>query len=171
MSWCRPMCRRAIGNRLCDRRSPRAVFNRSRVDRASRSSRVTITTSPPSSWSSSGEAAPCRSWPRSPLRETPCPPHASSNPRPERRRSGRPSISVRSRKSSISLAPRFCTKKAQSLKCLILVHRRPIQGRLWVDSGPSPERVRTMTFAPIPDIRATEVKPLITARRAGSLLL
>jgi hypothetical protein len=64
----------------------------------------------------SGEAAHGRFWLRSPLRGTPCPRRLCGAPRPEPRRSGRRLISVRSRKPSISFAPRFCTKKAQSLK-------------------------------------------------------
>jgi hypothetical protein len=50
------------------------VFNRSRVDRASRSSRVTISTSSEASWLSNRRSRARRSCRPAPLRGTPCPP-------------------------------------------------------------------------------------------------
>jgi hypothetical protein len=52
-----------------------SLFNKSRVDRASRSSRVTITTSPAATSESNRRSCGLSVLARSPHRETSCPPH------------------------------------------------------------------------------------------------
>ena len=89
------------------------VFNRSRVDRASRSSRVTVSTSPASSWSSNRRSC-ARSVlaPLTPLRGTPFCIRPWSVAAPGRQRSGRRSIPLHSRISCLTYGGNLCKGKA-----------------------------------------------------------
>jgi len=91
-----------------------SVFNRSRVIASAGRAESPSARRRRRTGRGRGEAAHVRSWLRSPVSGTPCPPRASSNPRPERRRSGRRLTPVRSRKSWVYSAPELRNGKAQS---------------------------------------------------------
>jgi hypothetical protein len=111
-----------------------SVFNRSRVDRASRSSRVTISTSPAASWSSKRRKL-------RPVGLGSARHFAEHLARPvfsQCRDLGRNALSVR-RYPCVAVNHRYllrqdsAPKKRNRLNGLILgAHRRPVQGRLWV---------------------------------------
>ena len=104
-----------IGTRPSCRSWSASVFNRSRVDRASRSSRVTISTSPSERGRAPCEAAPGRSWLRSLLAEhLRLRPWSDGSPAPPR--SARPSRPVHTRKSCRHCAADFRSGKAQSFQ-------------------------------------------------------
>ena len=117
-SWCRPMCRRAIGI-PAGPSTVASVFKRSRVDRARRSRRVTISTSSLPSASRRGAAGRGRVLaPLAVSRKTFLGSGARAAASPARQRSGRRSIPVHSQKSWKNFALYYATEKPFSIKGL-----------------------------------------------------